>query len=141
MSRLDAFTSGEVFRADYPQIIATKREKALLHPVRLLDKGADYVAGQVLGQITTGAPAADIGKYTDYNNSGASGEDTAVCVLLDSVTSELVANASGGSLARAVFGGGVELYEDKLIDLDANAKTDLKSRSYSDATGTNFLVF
>lgn len=123
----------EVFRKNHKMIIAQNRHLATIGPVRLVHSSTGYLAGQVLAR-----DPAD-GLFKNYDDAGASGVATASCVLLEDVDSTEMSGSTGTAVARAVFGG--ELYEDKLVGLDANAKTDLKARTIVDALGINVLKF
>lgn len=134
MATNDAVFDGEVFRKDHPMVIAQNRHLATIQAVRLAYNASGYVAGRVLGRNSVS------GQYANYDNGGASGLDTAVCVLFESIdVSEIDGGSTGSVIARAIFGG--ELYEDKLLGLDSAAKTDLGSRSIIDATGVTVLKF
>lgn len=127
----DASVNNQISRYDFAQIIATGRLQALIRPVVLVyndSLATGYAAGTVLAQYTSGPSA---GFFGAYNDSGASGLATAVCVLLTNTQP-----ASAGTLAApAVFRG--NLYYSKLIGLDANGKTDLGGRVVGDAVGQN----
>lgn len=133
MANLDALFNGEIFRKDHPIIIAQNRHLATISPVRLAYHASGYEAGRVLARNSVS------GYYERYDNGASSGLDTATSVNLDAVDATDFPSATGTVLARAVFGG--ELYESKLTGLDANAKTDLGSRSLVLADGTTVLKF
>lgn len=128
--------NSEIFRKNYPIIIATNRHTAVMLPVRLAYHADGYEAGQILAQNSTSK------KYVKYNPSGASGEDTAKAVLFESKASEDFDStaATGSTMAVAIFGG-CTLYKDKLADYDADALTDLKARLIEDASGTSLFIF
>ncbi len=127
---LDAFTSQEIFRKDHPMILASNRHLASIKPVRLAYDADGYVAGQVLGRNSVS------GYFQKYDSGGASGLDTATCILFEEVTA---AASSGTTIARGIFAG--EVYKSKLTDLDSGAETDLKARTIVDATGIEVLKF
>jgi len=129
VSSKDAAVNNEIFRKDNPMILACDRHLATILPVRLAYVSGGYKAGQVLGRNSVS------GNYEKYDNGASSGLDTAVCVLMHAATPA----SSDTELAKAVFGGRV--YEDKLTGLDSNGKTDLKSRSIVDASGSQILIF
>jgi len=133
MANLDALFNGEIFRKDHPIIIAQNRHLATISPVRLAYHASGYEAGRVLARNSVS------GYYERYDNGASSGLDTATSVNLDAVDATDFPSTTGTVLARAVFGG--ELYESKLAGLDANAKTDLGSRSLVLADGTTVLKF
>lgn len=122
---LDAQFSGEAFRKNHPMIIASNRHLASIQSVRLAE--GNYLAGQVISY-----DSAD-GLYKKY--SEVSGTKTADAVLFTDVQS-----ASGTtSLERGIFSG--EVYEDLLIDLNAQAKTDLGAKTIVNAEGLTILKF
>lgn len=137
-SGYDAKFDGEVFRRDFKAVIATKRELALLRPVRLAPKvgTGDYVAGQVLARYTSGPYS---GMFVDYDDAGASGRAVATSVLLVDRKSEAADSAASGSLAPAIFQGIV--FKDSLIGYDAAALTDLKGREITDAANVTLVSF
>ena len=132
---LDAVSNTEIFRKNHPQIIAQKRELALIGGVRLKYNGSAYAAGTVLGRYDTGADEGLFDAYDDSATGASSGLATAACVLLEDAEP-----ASGGTaLSRAAFKG--LLYKDKLTGLDANAITDLKARTIIASDGVSVLEF
>ena len=133
MANLDAKVNNEIFRKDHPQILASNRHLATLRGVRLRYDSGGYKAGQVLGLNTTS------NTFMDYNGSGSSGEDTAKCILFEDVPVEAFPSSTGTAVARGIFGG--EVYEDLLLDLDSNAKTDLGARSIEGSDGVAILKF
>lgn len=136
MGAVGSSFSSEIFRKDFPIIIATNRHTAVMLPVRLAYHADGYVAGQLLAQNSTSK------RYVKYNLSGSSGEDTAKAVLFESKPVEDFDStaATGSTMAVAIFGGCV-LYKDKLVDYDADALTDLKARLIEDASGTSLFAF
>jgi hypothetical protein len=136
MSGLDSNFLGSIFRKDLPMVIATNRGSAVLLPVRLRYKAGGYVAGQVLARNTVD------GRFQDYDSGGASGTDTASCILLQSVheSSFDAENSQGSTTAVGIFGG-CTVYKDKLIDLDSDAETDLGAKEIVDASGVTLLKF
>lgn len=128
----DAKFSGQIFRKDNPIIIAANRHLAILHGVRLAYSATGYSAGQVLARNSVN------GLYAQYDDGGASGLDTAKAILLEGLQAEDMVAASG-AVVPALFGG--EVFESKLVGLDANAKTDLGSKTIIDGSGTQILKF
>lgn len=129
---LDAATTGQIFRRDFPMVLACNRHQALLLPVRIMWESAaatGLVAGTVLAR-NTGS-----GFYQRYDSGGASGLDVAACVLFASV----IPPASGTDMGIGIFEG--KVYENKLVGLDAGAKTDLGARSIIDGSGDQILIF
>lgn len=134
MAVTDLVFKPEVFRKDHPMVIAQNMHLSTREPVRLAYNASGYKAGRVLGRNSTS------GYYQNYDDSASSGLNTAVCVLFEDVdVTEIDGGATGTALARAIFGG--ELFQDKLLGLDAAAIVDLKARSFIDATGTTVLKF
>jgi hypothetical protein len=127
---LDAFTSQEVFRKDHRMILAMNRHQASIVPVRLAYNANGYLAGTVLGRNSVST------HYEAYDDAHASGADTAVGILFNDV---LDMPASGTGIGQMIIQG--QVFEAALVGLDANAKTDLKSRSVIDGTGTTILIF
>lgn len=132
MTALDAFTSQEVFRKNNPIILANNRHQAAVTPIRLAYNAAGYLAGTVLARNSVS------GFYQAYDDLGASGIDSAVGVLFHDVAVEDF-NSLTSTAAQMISKGNV--YESKLTGLDANAKTDLKSRSIVDGMGNTILMF
>lgn len=126
---LDSKVDNQIFRKDYPQVIAKNRHLASLAGVRLKGTGSDYVAGTVLAKNSVD------GYFYAYNNSGSSGLDTAVCVLMESIAD----TGETTLLGRGLFSG--ELFKDNLTGLDSPAITDLGARSYQASDGVNILKF
>ena len=115
---------------------ATNRASAILLPVRVRYQANGYVAGTVLARNSVD------GWFQAYANGGASGLDTASCVLFESLS----ASDFGGTTAQdstTAFGifGGCTVYKDKLVGYDADAGTDLGAKEITDATGVTTLKF
>lgn len=136
MGKIGADFNPNVFSRDYPMVIATNRSSAILNPVRLRYDADGYKAGTVLARNTTD------GLFQKYNDAGASGINTASCVLFEPVgpTEYDGPAATGSAMAVGIFGG-CTLFKDKLVGLDANAITDLGARTIIDATGVTTLKF
>jgi hypothetical protein len=120
----------EVFRKDFPLVIARNRHLASIVPVVLANVALGYAAGTVLGRNSVS------GEYMPYDDSGASGEDTAVGVLFNTVDAMSAGTVAGGQM---IVRG--ELFEANLTGLDANGKVDLKSRSVVSGSGDTILIF
>jgi hypothetical protein len=137
-SGIDAGFNGEVFRRDYKVVIAMKREMAIIRPVRLAPKvgSGDYVAGQVLAKYGNTAGNLE-GLFVDYDDAGASGRETAQCILLSDVKSEPESSAASGRLGLGLFSGFV--LKASLIGFDNAAGTDLKASEWSDAQGVDIV--
>lgn len=129
-THLDAKVNTEIFRKDHPIILAANRHLASIKSVRMVYASATgYLAGTVIARNTVN------GLYYAYNDAGSSGTEVASAILFEEVTPE-----SGDTmLARGIFGG--EVFQAKCVGLDANAITDLKARSITDALGTQILKF
>lgn len=128
-SSLDAAVSTEIFRKNHPVILACNRHQAHMVPVRLAYVAGGYKPGQVIA-----CNSVD-GTYAKYDDGASSGLDTAVGIL-----NHEAEPASGDTEAAVMIAGG-KVFEAKLIGLDANGKTDLKSRTITDATGVAILSF
>lgn len=127
---LDAEVNNEIFRKDYKQIIAKNRHLASIAPTRLKATGSDYQAGTVLGKNSVD------GFFYAYNNAGASGIDTAVAVLMETIADD---GLSTTLMGRGIFSG--ELFKDNLTGYDAAAKVDLGAREYQASDGINIVKF
>lgn len=130
---LDAFSAVELTRADYPMILACKRDLAVIRPTRLVYQSGGYAAGTVLAQFTSGA---NNNLFTPYVNGGASGQGTAVCILFEKVVDD---GATGNPLARSIFQGLV--FHAKLTGIDSTAITSLGGRTFTDSSGVKLLTF
>lgn len=128
---LDASFESQVFRRDFPMILASRRDLASIKSVRLeLTAGdtAPFKAGQVL--------AYDSSSKTYKKYGAVSGSLDASCILFENVD----APASGSTvLERGVFGG--EVYKSALIDYEAGVLTDLGGRIITDSDETEILKF
>jgi hypothetical protein len=133
MSGQDAKFSGQIFRKDFPMIIAQNRHLASIVPARIAYQSSGYKAGTVLALNSVS------NQFAPYDDTASSGLNTAVGVLFKPVEVEDFPSATGSQMARMIIGG--ELYEDKLVGLDAAAKVDLKSRTVTDTSGTKILKF
>lgn len=127
---IDANSSGQVFRKNFPMVIAVSRQLCKFLPIRLAYQAAGYLAGTVLARNTTS------GFYQPYVASGPSGTGTAACVLF---ADAIFLSTGENRLAQGIFGGG--LYQTQLIGLDAGAITNLGAKSVIDASGTQILFF
>lgn len=130
---LDSKFDTEIFRKDHPQILAANRHLASIKPVRLAYNASGYKAGTVLAKNSVS------GLFQAYNDAGSSGLNTATCILFEAVDVSSFADSSDSALARGIWGG--EVFEDKLVGIDANGKTDLNGRSIVDSTGVNIFKF
>lgn len=132
---IDAEVNNNLSRYDFPQILACARQLAMIRPVRLAYVSTygttGYMAGQVLGRVTS------TGLFKKYDDTITGGQDTAMCVLYNSAVPPV--SAGDSVLALGIFQG--DVYEDKLIGLDAAAKVDLKGRSIVDGAGTQIFCF
>jgi hypothetical protein len=72
-------------------------------------------AGTVLGKVTAS------GLYGKYDNTKANGQETAVCIALNSINLK-----NGNAAIAAVFEGAV--YESRLTGIDAAGKTELATK-------------
>ncbi len=127
---LDANVNNQIFRKDYPQVIAKNRHLASLAACRLLPTGNNaYPAGLVL--------AARIdGFFVPYVNGGASGTGTAVAVLNETIQDD---GTYPTLMGRGIFAG--ELFYAALIGVDSNAVSNLNARTYTASDGNEILKF
>lgn len=133
MANLDIKFNGEVARFDYPMIIASNRQLAAIHGVRLAYDAAGYEAGRVVALNTVSSLWV---KYDDA--SLVAGVAVAKAVLMKPVDVSVFKDNTDSTMGDGIFAG--ELFEDKLVGLDAAAKVDLMSRSYA-VQGVNILKF
>lgn len=138
MQSLDAGFTSEVTRRDDPNIIALNRQQARFLGVRLAYMSGGYLAGTVLGKNSVS------GLWMAYNDSGSSGENSAVAILEKPVpegafVDTTAQSASNSVVVPAIFGGTV--FYDKLVGIDANGVTDLKGRQFTDVTGASLMSF
>lgn len=136
MSSIDVKFSGEIFRKDFPLVIASNRASAILRPVRLRYNSGGYLAGTVISRNTTD------GFYDKYVDGAASGLGTANAILFEAhPVEDFDSTASTGStIATGIFGGCV-VYQDNLTGYDAAAGVDLNAKAFIDASGVNLLRF
>ncbi len=129
---LDAKVNNQIFRKDHPIIIAKNRHLASIIAARLAHDTDGYQAGQVI--------ARDDGDGLFYKWSAVSGGsyDT-VSVLMEEVVGDAFTGTTGNCLARTIVGG--EVFYDKLIEIDAQAITDMKAKIVYDATAEAILKY
>lgn len=137
MGSIDARYSGEIFRKNHPIILAMRRDLAVIRPARVDNISAAYSAGQVLGR-----DPAD-GLFKKWSAVSGGSYDT-VCILLEDLEYpeafvEGETGVTGSALGRVCTQGLV--FEDKLTELDAGAKTQLGGKTQVDADGVNVLKF
>jgi hypothetical protein len=136
---LDAYSSGQIYRKDYPMVLAQNRNLAVIGPVRLPYVAGGRTAGQVLAQYTSGP---NVNLFDQYAGSGgASGLGTAAAVLFESIDDD---GATGTVLARGIFGGLVfynALFYSGATGLDSNGISNLGARKITDARGVTVLKF
>ena len=136
MSSIDVKFSGEIFRKDFPVIIASNRGSAILRPVRLRYTALGFAAGTLVSRNTTD------GWFDKYVDGAASGLGTANAILFEGHPAEDFDStaATGSVIATAIFGGCV-VYKDNLTGYDAAALADLKGVLFTDAAGVELLRF
>ena len=136
MANLDVKFSGDIFRKDYPMVIATNRASAVLLPVRLTYSAAGYDAGTLLARNTV------TGQFQAYVDGAASGLGTAACVLFESIkATDFSPQAATGSTTAVGIFGGCTVYKSKLTGYDAAALVDLGGKLIIDASGVELLKF
>jgi hypothetical protein len=132
---IDAEVNNQIFRTDWTNVIAIKRELAAIGPVRLQYDSAGYLGGQCLARVTS---TGIFGKW-----SAVSGLSTdSPCVLLENILAysegtQGVDALSGGALARAIFAGFV--YQSALLDF--TGASQLGGKTQTDATGIAIVKF
>lgn len=128
--------NGQIFRKDFPVVIATNRNSAVLLPVALRYQSAGVDAGTILARNTTD------GNYDVYSNGGASGTGTAACVLFESHDSnDWSVQASSGTIPAAAIFGGCTVYQSAMSNYDSNALSNLNGRLITDASGVVTMLF
>jgi hypothetical protein len=136
MASLDIKFNGEIFRKDFPMVIATNRSSAVLLPVRLAYDAAGYVAGTLLARNTVS------GLFEAYDNSASSGLGVASCVVFQSIqASDFDSTAATGTTTAVGIFGGCTLYKDRLVGYDSAGLADLGGRIIIDASGVELLKF
>lgn len=136
MASTDANFKGSIFRYDQPLVIAMNRQSAYMVGLRLKYQSGGYAAGTVLARNT------DDGLYQAFDNGGASGIDTATCILFEAHPAEDFDGTAATSTTTAVgIFGGCAVYKDKLTGYDSSILTDLKGRLIKGATGDDLLLF
>lgn len=133
MGNLDAQYNPQIFRKDYPQIIATNVHLATILGVRLAYDAAGYNAGVCLAQNSVS------GLFQKYSNGGASGLGTAVAFLYAPVDVSDFPSATGTVLERGVFTG--ELTSALLTGNDATADGQLGARKFAGSDGITIYKF
>lgn len=133
MGNLDAGFNPQIFRRDYPQIIATNIHLATILGVRLQYNANGYAAGVCLAQNNVS------GLFTNYVNGGASGTGTAVAFLYAPVDVSDFPSATGTVLERGVFTG--ELFSNLLTGNDGTADTQLGARRFAGSDGITIYKF
>lgn len=139
MPNVDANFTAEVLRHDDAQIVATHPNQALRFGVRLAYNASGYAAGQVLGKNSVS------GLFMAYNNSGTSGEDTAVAILEQPVKATdfpgtTAQDLNSSVLTGAIFGNAC-VFQSKLTGLDSSAITDFGGRSVTPSDGVQLFLF
>lgn len=126
----DAVVNNEIFRKDFPDVIALRADLAILQPVRLKLNNDGWLAGQVLVRDSGDGL---FGKYSALSGSG-----DASLVLAENVPAS-DQPATGGASARGISSG--YLKKEKLIDYDSGAKDELGAREILDASGATIVKF
>lgn len=132
MANLDANFNQQIFRKDFPMILATNRHLASFDSARLLYDALGYAAGVCLARRTDGL-------YGKYVNGGASGLGTAVGFLFAPIDVSEFSNVTGTAVERFVYGG--ELLNSALSGNDASADTTLGARKITGADGVTIYKF
>jgi hypothetical protein len=125
---LDFNTDGEIFRHDNVNIIARNMHHTSIIPVRVDCVTGGLKAGQAMGRVTTG------GHYAKYDKDNLDGTEVCVGFLKTPVSQE-----TGTDVAQVIVKG--ELFNAKLVDVDATAIASLNARVVTDGTGTEIFIF
>ncbi len=133
MGNLDAGFNPQIFRKDYPQIIACNVHLATILGVRLAYDAAGYNAGVCLAQNSVS------GLFQKYANAGASGTGTAKCFLYAPIDVSEFASPTATVLERGVFTG--ELLDASLSGNDSTADTQLGARRFAGSDGITIYKF
>jgi len=120
----DALFIASDSRENFKNVIAKRSDLVQFDGGRLAPSlyGTTQYAGLVLGKASSGP---DSGYYKAYNDTNTDGSQTAVAVLAETQT----VDASGNGSEIVLIREGI-LFEDLLIGLDANGKTDLGAHSF-----------
>lgn len=130
--QFDAEVNNQIFRKDWPQILALQPHLATLLPVRLGYNANGYGAGQVLASNGASPPV-----FNTY--SSVSGSNTASCILMDAIDSTEFTSPTGTSMGRGIFGGFV--YQQNLIDYNSTVLSNLGGKLITDASNIPILKF
>lgn len=117
--------NADLDRQDHPQILAGPLSQCRFESI-ILVAGTNHPAGTVLGKVTAS------GKYDAYDDGNADGTEVAVGILVDNEDATLADRP-----ARIALKG--DFYEDLVIGLDANGKTDLGSKTFVNAQSETIL--
>lgn len=125
---LDFNTDGEIFRHDNTNIIARNMHHTSIIPVRVDCVTGGMKAGQAMGRVSL------TGHYAKYDDGNTDGTEVCVGFLKHAVPAE-----TGTDAAQLIVKG--ELFNSKLIDVDAAAVIDLGGRVVTDGLGTEIFIF
>lgn len=128
---LDAKVDNEIFRKDFPIILALNRHLAKITPVRLAHDTDGYPAGQCLARNqSTG--------YFEKFSAVSGGSIDSHCILFESIDGEQFTGSTGTAVGRGLVAA--DVYEDNCTDLDATFKTAIGGRTIVN-NGDNILSF
>lgn len=133
MGNLNAQFNPQIFRRDFPQIIATNVHLATFIGVLLAYQSGGYLAGVCLAQNNVS------GQFQPYANGGPSGTGTAVGFLVNPVDVSDFPSATGTVLNVAVAGG--ELTNSILTGNDSTADSQLGARRITGSDGFTIYKF
>lgn len=125
----DAYFDGEAQRKDHPIVLACNRDLATILPTRVLNRAEGYKAGQVIARDTSD-------QFYKAFSAISGGSFDSVGVLFESIGAQ---SATGGTLARTVFGG--EVYKSVLVDFSSDASDEMLAREITDSLGTTIVKF
>lgn len=133
-SSIDAEINNQIFRKDFPNIIAVRRDLANIEAGRLFNDGNDYLPGECLVRVTS------TGMFKRWSAASGGTYDTP-CVLFETVSSyQFDSTVTGGALARIIFSS-AGVYKSKLIDYDAGFKTAIGGKELTGADGVTVVKF
>lgn len=133
MGNLDGFFNPQIFRKDWPQLLATNAHLATFLGVRLAYNSSGYLVGQCLALNTS------TGLFQNYASGGPNGTGTAAGFLYASVDVSEFQSTTGTAVERMVAGG--ELVNSLLIGNDSTADTQLGARRIQGSLGVVIYKF
>lgn len=134
-SNIDAEVNNQIFRKDFPMVIASRRELATIAPGRLFQDGNDYLPGQCLVRVTS------TGQFKRWS-AASGGSFDSPCILFEPVLAyQQDSTVTGGALARLISSAEGGVYKSQLVDYNSGFKTALAGKEFTDATGVTVVKF